>query len=286
MPRNRDPTLSSLMRPRRASFLPEQRRGSQWSKSCSSESMPTQTQGAAWTHPHRHRDLYLSRRLVFDIVDSPLRRVLRRQRLDGPRQTSETTFASTRSVFPAHWPCTGPRGNACGQFLISLLCHVRDSRALLKSFTKTIDAQEGQQGLLQGCAQRLGLRQRSLTSRAHNRHAPGISTRRPPDRGTWQTCHRRQGKVPPRRRESPGVCSTPSLRDCVNPGKCCFVRFEWRILMAPRVQLKPYVARNVHLTKSEKRGVLGKLPPGGLQGARLLELSRAKSAADERVVHS
>ena len=42
-------------------------------------------------------------------------------------------------------------------------------------------------------------------------------------------------------------------------------------------QLKPYVARNVHLTKSEKRGVLGKLPPGGLQGAQLLELSRAKA---------
>jgi len=54
-------------------------------------------------------------------------------------------------------------------------------------------------------------------------------------------------------------------------------------------QLKPYVARNVHLTKSEKRGVLGKLPPGGLQGAQLLELSRAKaiqSATGETMAHS
>ena len=53
-------------------------------------------------------------------------------------------------------------------------------------------------------------------------------------------------------------------------------------------QLKPYVARNVHLTKSEKRGVLGKLPPGGLQGAQLLELSRAKaiqSATGETMAH-
>lgn len=33
IPRKRVPTRSSLMSPRRASFLPEQRRGSQWSKS-------------------------------------------------------------------------------------------------------------------------------------------------------------------------------------------------------------------------------------------------------------
>ncbi|KAL9710406.1 hypothetical protein Ac2012v2_006707 [Leucoagaricus gongylophorus] len=56
-----------------------------------------------------------------------------------------------------------------------------------------------------------------------------------------------------------------------------------RVFVAPPISeilstpLKPYVARTVHLTKSEKRGVLGKLPPGGLQGAQLLELSRAKA---------
>ena len=57
MPRNRDPTLSSLMRPRRASFLPEQRRGSQWLKSWS-EVVPWTSVRVVCTYPHRHGNLY------------------------------------------------------------------------------------------------------------------------------------------------------------------------------------------------------------------------------------
>ncbi|KAF5356918.1 hypothetical protein D9756_006399 [Leucocoprinus leucothites] len=59
-----------------------------------------------------------------------------------------------------------------------------------------------------------------------------------------------------------------------------------RVFVAPPISeiestpLRPYVSRNVHLAKAEKRGVLGKLPPGGLQGPQLLELARARMAAD------
>ncbi|KAJ3566452.1 hypothetical protein NP233_g6996 [Leucocoprinus birnbaumii] len=62
-----------------------------------------------------------------------------------------------------------------------------------------------------------------------------------------------------------------------------------RVFVAPPISeiestpLKPYVSRKVHLTRAESRGVLGKLPAGGLTGARLLELARAKMAAAEPV---
>lgn len=59
IPRNRDPTLSSLIRPRRASFFPEQRRGSQWLKSYSEvDSRIKKNVKRICTYPHRYWDLY------------------------------------------------------------------------------------------------------------------------------------------------------------------------------------------------------------------------------------
>lgn len=61
IPRNFEPTLSSLIKPNRPSFLPEHRRGSQWSKSwkCVRALIyRSKSQFKKDTCPHCHGDVY------------------------------------------------------------------------------------------------------------------------------------------------------------------------------------------------------------------------------------
>ncbi|KAG9220593.1 hypothetical protein CCMSSC00406_0003692 [Pleurotus cornucopiae] len=59
-----------------------------------------------------------------------------------------------------------------------------------------------------------------------------------------------------------------------------------RVFVAPPLAeiesspLKPYVSTRVRLTKPETRVVYGKLPPQGVTGAHLLEVSRARAEAE------
>ena len=57
IPRNRAPTRSTLIRPSRESFFPEQRFGSQWSKSLTRTNSSRANACCKTTNPHRHRNL-------------------------------------------------------------------------------------------------------------------------------------------------------------------------------------------------------------------------------------
>ena len=190
------------MRPKRASFLPEQRRGSQWLKSWS-EVVPWTSVRVVCTYPHRHGNLYpnlwnpvyqsvsdkpkwakargvpesdddisissldssvtpstsstaLSGRSSNDGDEMVVDKSLKRPLLDVPRPLPrprlwEDPPRPEEFFLPMGWSEScywiSPWERIClggsAHFCLHNRCHVCYPRALLKSFTETIDSQEG-----------------------------------------------------------------------------------------------------------------------------------------------